>query len=251
MQMSEAFLTRGVNEGFSGGEKKRNEVLQMLVSGTQARHPRRDRLRPRHRCAQSGFDGREQPARSEPRGRAGHALSAAARLHRSRPRARALGGRIVKSGDRSLALELERRGYDWVLGESGVHERRRSPPHASSPALRSFEEPSGYGRARRMVLSNLREQCHAALPALGLPCHAAMRAGAIRIYAQLSAVKLRGCAGRRSAGRQFCREIRPRKAASISPLAGGAPTPLQAMPASGYCAGQWPPFAPSIDRCCN
>ena len=31
MQMSEAFLTRGVNEGFSGGEKKRNEILQMLV----------------------------------------------------------------------------------------------------------------------------------------------------------------------------------------------------------------------------
>src|ERR1700685_3222463 len=31
MHMSEAFLTRGVNEGFSGGEKKRNEVLQMLV----------------------------------------------------------------------------------------------------------------------------------------------------------------------------------------------------------------------------
>ena len=31
MQMSEAFLSRGVNEGFSGGEKKRNEVLQMLV----------------------------------------------------------------------------------------------------------------------------------------------------------------------------------------------------------------------------
>jgi Fe-S cluster assembly ATP-binding protein len=31
MQMNESFLTRGVNEGFSGGEKKRNEVLQMLV----------------------------------------------------------------------------------------------------------------------------------------------------------------------------------------------------------------------------
>ena len=31
MQMSETFLTRGVNEGFSGGEKKRNEVLQMLI----------------------------------------------------------------------------------------------------------------------------------------------------------------------------------------------------------------------------
>ena len=31
MHMSDSFLTRGVNEGFSGGEKKRNEVLQMLV----------------------------------------------------------------------------------------------------------------------------------------------------------------------------------------------------------------------------
>src|SRR5665811_2531603 len=31
MEMSEAFLSRGVNEGFSGGEKKRNEILQMLV----------------------------------------------------------------------------------------------------------------------------------------------------------------------------------------------------------------------------
>jgi Fe-S cluster assembly ATP-binding protein len=30
------------------------------------------------------------------------------------------GGRIVKSGDRSLALELERRGYDWVQQESKV-----------------------------------------------------------------------------------------------------------------------------------
>src|SRR5690606_16301731 len=31
MQMDESFLKRGVNEGFSGGEKKRNEILQMLV----------------------------------------------------------------------------------------------------------------------------------------------------------------------------------------------------------------------------
>ena len=31
MQMEESFLSRGVNEGFSGGEKKRNEILQMLV----------------------------------------------------------------------------------------------------------------------------------------------------------------------------------------------------------------------------
>ena len=31
MQIDESFLARGVNEGFSGGEKKRNEILQMLV----------------------------------------------------------------------------------------------------------------------------------------------------------------------------------------------------------------------------
>ena len=64
MHMSETFLTRGVNEGFSGGEKKRNEVLQMLV------------LEPKLAIldeTDSGLDidalkvvvdGREQPARS-------------------------------------------------------------------------------------------------------------------------------------------------------------------------------------------
>ena len=39
MQMDESFLSRGVNEGFSGGEKKRNEILQMLV------------IEPRSRCS--------------------------------------------------------------------------------------------------------------------------------------------------------------------------------------------------------
>ncbi len=86
MQMSETFLTRGVNEGFSGGEKKRNEVLQMLV------------LEPKLAIldeTDSGLDidalkvvspGREQPARPQARRGAGDALSAAARLHRARTR---------------------------------------------------------------------------------------------------------------------------------------------------------------------
>ena len=39
---------RSVNEGFSGGEKKRNEILQMAPPGLQAGHPRRDRLGPGH-----------------------------------------------------------------------------------------------------------------------------------------------------------------------------------------------------------
>ena len=85
MQMSETFLTRGVNEGFSGGEKKRNEVLQMLV------------LEPKLAIldeTDSGLDidalkvvshGRQQPARSEARRGAGDALPATARLHRAGP----------------------------------------------------------------------------------------------------------------------------------------------------------------------
>jgi Fe-S cluster assembly ATP-binding protein len=114
MEMSEAFLSRGVNEGFSGGEKKRNEILQMLVlepklaildetdSGLDI-----DALK----IVSKGVNSLRDPQRAvvlvthyqrlldyiEPD--YVHVLS---------------GGRILKSGDKSLALELERRGYDWV-----------------------------------------------------------------------------------------------------------------------------------------
>src|SRR5450432_3669932 len=114
MHMSEAFLTRGVNEGFSGGEKKRNEVLQMLVlepklaildetdSGldidalkvvsqgvNSLRDPKRAIILVTHYQRLLDYVVPDQV----------HVLS---------------GGRIVKSGDKSLALELERRGYDWL-----------------------------------------------------------------------------------------------------------------------------------------
>ena len=46
-----AMLNRAVNEGFSGGEKKRNEIFQMARARAEAGDPRRDRLRPRHRRA--------------------------------------------------------------------------------------------------------------------------------------------------------------------------------------------------------
>jgi Fe-S cluster assembly ATP-binding protein len=120
MQMSESFLTRGVNEGFSGGEKKRNEVLQMLVlepklaildetdSGldidalkvvstgvNSLRDPKRAVVLVTHYQRLLGYIVPDHV----------HVLS---------------GGRILKSGDRSLALELERRGYDWVQQESKV-----------------------------------------------------------------------------------------------------------------------------------
>jgi Fe-S cluster assembly ATP-binding protein len=120
MQMDESFLNRGVNEGFSGGEKKRNEILQMAVlepklalldetdSGLDI-----DALR----VVASGVNSLRSPERAivlvthyqrlldyiEPD--VVHVLS---------------GGRILKSGDRTLAIELERRGYDWVRQEAGA-----------------------------------------------------------------------------------------------------------------------------------
>jgi Fe-S cluster assembly ATP-binding protein len=117
MQMSETFLTRGVNEGFSGGEKKRNEVLQMLVlepklaildetdSGLDI-----DALK----VVSQGVNSLRDPARA-----------VVLVTHYQRLLDYVIpdfvhvlsGGRIVKSGDKSLAQELERRGYDWVMGE--------------------------------------------------------------------------------------------------------------------------------------
>ena len=114
MQMDESFLNRGVNEGFSGGEKKRNEILQMAVlepalalldetdSGLDI-----DALR----VVANGVNSLRRPDRAivmvthyqrlldyiEPD--KVHVLS---------------GGRILRSGDKSLALELEKRGYDWI-----------------------------------------------------------------------------------------------------------------------------------------
>jgi Fe-S cluster assembly ATP-binding protein len=115
MQMSESFLSRGVNEGFSGGEKKRNEVLQMLVlepklaildetdSGLDI-----DALK----VVSTGVNSLRDP------GRAVVLVTHYQRLldYIQPDFVHVLcGGRILKSGDRSLALELERRGYDWVL----------------------------------------------------------------------------------------------------------------------------------------
>ncbi len=114
MQMSETFLTRGVNEGFSGGEKKRNEVLQMLV------------LEPKLAILDETDSGLDIDALK--------VVSTGVNSLRDSKRAVVLvthyqrlldyivpdkvhvlsEGRILKSGDRSLALELERRGYDWV-----------------------------------------------------------------------------------------------------------------------------------------
>jgi len=114
MQMSETFLTRGVNEGFSGGEKKRNEVLQMLV------------LEPRLAILDETDSGLDIDALKVV-AQGVNSLRDASRAvvlvtHYQRlldyivpDKVHVLSdGQILKSGDRSLALELERRGYDWV-----------------------------------------------------------------------------------------------------------------------------------------
>jgi Fe-S cluster assembly ATP-binding protein len=120
MHMDESFLSRGVNEGFSGGEKKRNEILQMAVlepalalldetdSGLDI-----DALR----VVANGVNSMRRPER---------AIVMVTHYQRlleyiEPDRVHVLsGGRILKSGDKSLALELEKRGYDWVRQEAAV-----------------------------------------------------------------------------------------------------------------------------------
>ncbi|HEX4618860.1 MAG TPA: Fe-S cluster assembly ATPase SufC [Steroidobacteraceae bacterium] len=116
MQMEDGFLSRGVNEGFSGGEKKRNEILQMLV------------LEPRLAILDETDSGLDIDALK--------VVAAGVNSLRSPERSALVvthyprlleyvvpdvvhvlvRGRIARSGDRTLALELERRGYDWVSG---------------------------------------------------------------------------------------------------------------------------------------
>ena len=64
LEMDKAFAERNVNEGFSGGEKKRHEILQLELLQPQDRDPRRDRLRPRRRRAAGRLRGREPGAAS-------------------------------------------------------------------------------------------------------------------------------------------------------------------------------------------
>jgi Fe-S cluster assembly ATP-binding protein len=118
MRIDDSFLRRAVNEGFSGGEKKRNEILQMLVlepslaildeidSGLDI-----DALK----IVAEGINALRGPDR---------AILAVTHYQRllnyvTPDRVHVLsGGRIIKSGDKGLALELEARGYDWVIQEA-------------------------------------------------------------------------------------------------------------------------------------
>jgi len=114
LEMDPAMLKRSVNEGFSGGEKKRNEIFQMAV------------LEPQLAILDETDSGLDIDALK--------VVSDGVNALRSPERAiivvthyqRLLdyiipdfvhvlsGGRIVKSGGRELALELEQKGYGWI-----------------------------------------------------------------------------------------------------------------------------------------
>ncbi|MBN7770796.1 Fe-S cluster assembly ATPase SufC [Marinobacter daepoensis] len=114
VDLDPAFLKRGVNEGFSGGEKKRNEIMQALM------------LQPKLAILDETDSGLDIDALK--------VVSDGVNALRSDDRAILMvthyqrllnhivpdyvhvlaGGRIIKSGGRELALELEEKGYGWL-----------------------------------------------------------------------------------------------------------------------------------------
>ena len=120
VEVKQEFLYRSVNQGFSGGEKKRNEILQMAL------------LEPHLSIldeTDSGLDIDALKVISQ----GVNALRSASRTMLVVTHYQRLldyivpdyvhvlaGGRIVRSGDKSLALELERNGYGWIEQQSAA-----------------------------------------------------------------------------------------------------------------------------------
>lgn len=122
LEMSEEMLSRSVNTGFSGGEKKRNEIFQMLM------------LEPKLAVLDETDSGLDIDAL--------RIVANGVNLLRQDMKDRAIivvthyqrllnyiipdfvhvlyNGKIVKSGTKELALELEAKGYDWIKSENKV-----------------------------------------------------------------------------------------------------------------------------------
>jgi Fe-S cluster assembly ATP-binding protein len=130
VDLDPAFLKRGVNQGFSGGEKKRNEIMQALL------------LQPKLAILDETDSGLDIDALQ--------VVSNGVNALRAKDRAILMvthyqrllnhivpdyvhvlaGGRIVKSGGRELALELEERGYGWL----GIKDEETADSSANSTA---------------------------------------------------------------------------------------------------------------------
>jgi Fe-S cluster assembly ATP-binding protein len=120
LEMDKGFLSRSLNEGFSGGEKKRNEIFQMAM------------LEPKLAILDETDSGLDIDAlrvvangvnKLRTKDNAVIVITHYQRLldHIIPDYVHVLHqGRIVKSGDKNLALQLEERGYDWLKEETAV-----------------------------------------------------------------------------------------------------------------------------------
>ena len=120
LEMARTFTARSVNEGFSGGEKKRNEILQMAM------------LAPKYAILDETDSGLDIDAlrivSAGVNALRGPELGVLLITHYQRlldyivPDAVHVmaAGRIVRSGGKELALELEEKGYDWLKDEEAV-----------------------------------------------------------------------------------------------------------------------------------
>ena len=132
----ERFLDRPLNVDLSGGEKKRNETLQLGVLAPEDRHPRRARLRPRRRRAARLLSRRiEQAATDETASACSPSPTTAACSHELKPdRVHVLArGRIQAVGGPELADELELAPATPATPRS----RRPSPSPVAPPTTRS------------------------------------------------------------------------------------------------------------------
>ncbi|MBV9210261.1 MAG: Fe-S cluster assembly ATPase SufC [Acidobacteria bacterium] len=114
VEMEASFMSRSVNEGFSGGEKKRNEILQMAV------------LEPKLAVLDETDSGLDIDALRVVAGGVNQLRNQENAIILVTHYQRLLnyivpdyvhvlaGGRIVKEGGKELALELEAKGYDWI-----------------------------------------------------------------------------------------------------------------------------------------
>ena len=118
LELPESFLKRPVNEGFSGGEKKRNEIFQMAM------------LDPRLAIldeTDSGLDIDALKTVSEGVNRLKRADNAQLVITHYQRLLNYIvpdfvhvlhDGRIIHSGGKELALQLEEKGYDWLIKEA-------------------------------------------------------------------------------------------------------------------------------------
>ena len=120
LEMDKGFLSRSLNEGFSGGEKKRNEIFQMAM------------LEPKLAILDETDSGLDIDALRIVANGVNKLKSANNAVLMITHYQRLLDyivpdyvhvlhkGKIVKSGDKNLALELEKKGYDWLKEEAAV-----------------------------------------------------------------------------------------------------------------------------------